>query len=179
MTGIAGKIYSKKEVQELLQALERQTRRARKKAEAAIERISQHSFEPYHDYRESLVELEGVIVLIEDRMAHVAPDALSQLRDYHVKLMTALLRMKIDVILRVFPALEQADNLPIGAQRVFLATLWELKETVANIDRTGMSSLLDEEARRRLLVAETILKEVAARAPRLLELAEEQGVKHL
>ena len=79
MTGVAGKIYSKKEVQELLQALERQTRRARKKAEAAIERISQHSFEPYHDYRESLVELEGVIVLIEDRMAHVAPDALSQL----------------------------------------------------------------------------------------------------
>ena len=49
----------------LLQALERQTRRARKMAEDAIEQITHSSFETYHDYREALTELEGVIVLIE------------------------------------------------------------------------------------------------------------------
>lgn len=170
---MSGKVYSKKDIEGLLQALDRQTRRAHKKADAAIERISQHSFEPYYEYRESLTEIEGVVVLLEDRMAHAAPDALKALKDYHLKLLTNLLRMKIDVILKVFPALEQADTLPMGAQRVFLATLWELKETVANLDRTGRSSLLDGEARKRLTVAETILGEVAQRAPRLLELAEQ------
>lgn len=177
MVGIAHKTYTLAEIQSLLQALEKQTRRAAKKADSAIERISKLAFEPYYEYRESLTEIEGVIVLIEDRMAHAEKAALEKLRDYHTKLITNLLRMKIDVILRVFPALESASTLPMGAQKVFLATLWEMKETVAHIDRAQMSHLLDPDARKRLTVAETILSDVAMRAPRLLEMAEGQAKK--
>ncbi|MBP7064367.1 hypothetical protein [Ferrovibrio sp.] len=175
MARIGQKTYSAAEIKTLLEALEKQTRRAAKKADAAIDRISRLAFEPYYEYRESLLELEGVIVLIEDRMANADERALAQLADYHAKLIANLLRMKIDVILRVFPALEVAASLPMGAQKVFLATLWEMKETVAHIDRAQMSHLLDADARKRLLVAETILGDVAQRAPRLLEMAELQG----
>jgi len=175
MSRIGEKVYTKPEIEGLLQAMDRQTKRAAKKAESAIARITKSSFEPYYEYRESLTEIEGVLVLIENRMAHADPRAHTQLAEYHTSLVAGLLKMKIDVILRVFPALEIAATLPMGAQKVFLATLWELKETVARIDRLEMGHLLDEEARKRLLVAETILGDVAQRAPALLELAEKHA----
>lgn len=175
MSRIGDKVYSKPEIEGLLQALDRQTKRAAKKAEGAIARITKSAFEPYYEYRESLIEIEGVSILIENRMTHADPQAHAQLAEYHTSLVTGLLKMKIDVILRVFPALEIAATLPMGAQKVFLATLWELKETVARIDRQSMSHLLDDDARKRLLVAETILGDVAQRAPALLELAEQQA----
>lgn len=175
MTKIAGKTYNKAEIETLLQALERQTRRARKIAEDAIKQITHSSFETYHDYREALTELEGVIVLIEDRMEHAEKAALAQLKDYHSRLIVDLLRMKIDVVLRVFPALENAEALPIGTQKVFLSTIWELKETVDRIDREHIEGILDADARKRLTVAETILREVSERAPSLMELAEQEA----
>ena len=175
MTRIAGKTYNKTEIEALLQALQRQTRRARKMAEDAIQQITHSSFETYHDYREALTELEGVIVLIEDRMQHAQPAALAQLKDYHSSLIVDLLRMKIDVVLRVFPALENADVLPIGVQKVFLSTIWELKETVDRVDREHIEGVLDGDARKRLTVAEMILREVSERAPSLMELAEQEA----
>jgi iron-sulfur cluster repair protein YtfE (RIC family) len=175
MTKIAGKKYTKAEIETLLQALQRQTRRARKMAEAAIEQITQSSFETYHDYREALTELEGVIVLIEDRMEHAMPDARAQLKDYHTRLIVDLLRMKIDVVLRVFPALETTEVLPMGTQKVFLSTIWELNETVQRIDREHIEGILDGDARKRLTVAETILREVSERAPSLMELAQQEA----
>lgn len=175
MTKIAGKTYNKAEIETLLQALKRQTKRARKIAEEAIEQITHSSFETYHEYREALTELEGVLVLIEDRMQHAERGALDQLKDYHGTLIVDLLRMKIDVVLRVFPALEERDVLPVGTQKVILATIWELKETVDRIDREHIEGILDGEARKRLTVAETILREVSERAPSLLELAEQEA----
>jgi Cdc6-like AAA superfamily ATPase len=175
MTKIAGKTYTKAEIETLLQALQRQTKRARKIAEDAIQHITHSSFETYHDYREALTELEGVLVLIEDRLQHAERGATEQLKDYHGKLIVDLLRMKIDVVLRVFPALEERDVLPVGTQKVILATIWELKETVDRIDREHIEGVLDGDARKRLVVAETILREVSERAPRLLELAEQEA----
>lgn len=175
MTKVAGKRYNRAEIETLLDALKRQTKRTRKIAEGAIQRISKHSYEPYYEYRESLLELEGVLVLIEDRMANAEPAALTQLKDYHNELIVELLRMKIDVVLRVFPALENAEVLPMGTQKVFLSTIWELHETVARIDREHITGVLDEDARKRLTVAETILREVSDRAPTLMELAEQQA----
>jgi hypothetical protein len=175
MTKIAGKRYKAAEIETLLDALKRQTRRTRKKAEEAIARISHATYEPYYDYRDSLTEIEGVLVLIEDRMEHAEPDALAKLRDYHSQLIVDLLRMKIDVVLRVFPALEDTEVLPIGTQKVFLATIWELRETVERIDREHIEGVLDDDARKRLVVAETILREVSERAPKLMELAEQEG----
>lgn len=175
MTTIAGKIYKKADIEALLQALQRQTRRARKMAEDAVERISHSAFEPYYEYREALTEIEGVLVLIEDRMQHAEPSALAQLRDHHSRLIIDLLRMKIDVVLRVFPVLGAAEVLPVGTQKVFLATIWELKETVDRIDREHIEGVLDDDSRKRLTVAETILREVSERAPALMELAEREA----
>ncbi|MFC3674408.1 hypothetical protein [Ferrovibrio xuzhouensis] len=166
------KLYSKTEIEALLQALQRQTKRARAMAEDAIERITRSAYEPYYDYREALTEIEGVLVLIEDRMEHAVPEALAQMKEYHSRLIVDLLRMKIDVVLRVFPALETTEVLPVGTQRVFLSTIWELKDTVDRVDREHIEGVLDDDARKRLTVAEHILHEVSERAPKLLELAE-------
>ncbi|HLT76453.1 MAG TPA: hypothetical protein VKZ87_03610 [Ferrovibrio sp.] len=175
MTNIAGKIYNKAEIETLLQALERQTKRARRIADEAIQQITHSSFETYYEYREALTELEGVLVLIEDRMQHAQKSAVDQLKEYHTGLIVDLLRMKIDVVLRVFPALEEQAVLPMGTQKVILATIWELKDTVDRIDREQIEGVLDGEARKRLQVAETILQEVSERAPSLLELAEQEA----
>lgn len=177
MTKINGKQYGKEEITTLLDALKRQTKRARKMAEDAIQRIGAATYEPYYEYRESLTEIEGVLVLIEDRMENAEKAAAAQLQEYHSQLIVDLLRMKIDVVLRVFPALENAEVLPVGTQKVFLATIWELKETVARIDREKIEGVLDDDARKRLVVAETILREVSDRAPRLMELAAENNVR--
>lgn len=175
MSKIAGKRYKAAEIETLLDALKRQTRRARSMAEQAIARISHAAYEPYYEYRDSLTEIEGVLVLIEDRMEHAEPDALAKLKNYHSQLIVDLLRMKIDVVLRVFPALEGTDVLPMGTQKVFLATIWELKETVDRVDREHIEGVLDDDARKRLVVAETILREVSDRAPKLMELAAQEG----
>lgn len=175
MTKIAGKRYRKAEIATLLDALKRQTKRAHKIAEDAIARISKASYEPYYEYRTALTEIEGVLVLIEDRMENAEADALAQLKDYHSRLIIDLLRMKIDVVLRVFPALENAEVLPMGTQKVFLSTIWELNETVERIDREQIQGILDADARKRLTVAETILREVSDRAPTLMELAEKEA----
>lgn len=177
MTKIAGKSYRKPEIETLLDALKRQTKRARRMAEDAIQRISKATYEPYYEYRDALTEIEGVLVLIEDRMENAEKDAAAQLREYHSQLIVDLLRMKIDVVLRVFPALEGAEVLPVGTQKVFLATIWELHETVARIDREHIEGVLDEDARKRLVVAETILREVSDRAPRLMELAADANAR--
>jgi hypothetical protein len=177
MSKIAGKRYRKAEIETLLDALKRQTRRTRAKAEDAIQRIGKATYEPYYEYRESLTEIEGVLVLIEDRMENAETDAALQLQEYHSQLIVDLLRMKIDVVLRVFPALENAEVLPVGTQKVFLATIWELNETVARIDREKIEGVLDDDARKRLTVAETILREVSDRAPRLMELAAENNAR--
>src|SRR3546814_18118065 len=81
--------------------------------------------------------------------------------------------MKIDVVLRVFPALETTEVLPVGTQRVFLSTIWELKDTVDRVDREHIEGVLDDDARMRLTVAEHILHDVSERAPKLLALAEQ------
>jgi len=175
MTKIAGKRYKKAEIETLLDALKRQTRRARGIAEQAIARIGKAAYEPYYEYRTALMEIEGVLVLIEDRMENAEPDALAQMKEYHGQLIVDLLRMKIDVVLRVFPALENVEVLPMGTQKVFLSTIWELRETVSRIDREQIQGILDDDARKRLVVAETILREVSDRAPVLLELAEQEA----
>ncbi|HEX6959612.1 MAG TPA: hypothetical protein VF194_16635 [Ferrovibrio sp.] len=175
MAKVNGKTYKKAEIETLLKALQRQTKQARKMAEEAIALITHSAYEPYYDYRQALTEIEGVIVLIEDRMANAEPEAVAQLKDYHSGLMVDLLRMKIDVMLRIFPALEDAEVLPMGTQRVFLTAIWELKETVDRIDREHIEGILDDDSRKRLTVAETILREVAERAPSLLELAEQEA----
>jgi hypothetical protein len=175
MPPVNGKTYTKAEIETLLVALERQTKRARKMAEDAIERITHSAFEPYYEYRQALTEIEGVLVLIEDRMQHAEPGVLAQLKDYHSQLIIDLLRMKIDVVLQVFPALEVTNALPIGVQQVFLATIWELKETVERIDCEHIEGVLDHDARKRLTLAENILREVSERAPALMELAEQQA----
>lgn len=175
MTKIAGKRYKKAEIETLLDALKRQTRRARKIAEDAIARISKAAYEPYYEYRTALTEIEGVLVLIEDRMENAEADALAQMKDYHSTLIIDLLRMKIDVVLRVFPALENVEVLPMGTQKVFLSTIWELHETVGRIDREKIQGILDDDSRKRLTVAETILREVSDRAPALMELAQKEA----
>ncbi|MEK9969360.1 MAG: hypothetical protein VW600_09500, partial [Ferrovibrio sp.] len=96
MTNIAGKRYRKAEIATLLDALKRQTKRARSMAEDAIQRISKATYEPYYEYRDALTEIEGVLVLIEDRMENAEKDAADQLREYHSQLIVDLLRMKID-----------------------------------------------------------------------------------
>lgn len=175
MSKIASKRYKTSEIETLLDALKRQTRRARKIAEEAIARIGHATYEPYYDYRTALTEIEGVLVLIEDRMENAEPAALAKMKDYHGQLIVDLLRMKIDVVLRVFPALENVEVLPMGTQKVFLSTIWELQETVSCIDREQIQGILDEDSRKRLVVAETILREVSDRAPVLLELAEKEA----
>jgi hypothetical protein len=175
MTKIASKRYKTTEIETLLDAFKRQTRRARGIAEEAIARIGHSTYEPYYDYRTALLEIEGVLALIEDRMENAEPDALAKLKDYHSQLVVDLLRMKIDVVLRVFPALENVEVLPMGTQKVFLSTIWELQETVSRIDHEKIQGILDDDSRKRLVVAETILREVSERAPVLLELAEQEA----
>ena len=175
MTKIASKRYKTTEIETLLDAFKRQTRRARGIAEEAIARIGHSTYEPYYDYRTALLEIEGVLALIEDRMENAEPAALAKLKDYHSQLVVDLLRMKIDVVLRVFPALENVEVLPMGTQKVFLSTIWELQETVSRIDHEKIQGILDDDSRKRLVVAETILREVSERAPVLLELAEQEA----
>src|SRR3546814_1904712 len=91
-------------------------------------------------------------------MEHAVPEALAQMKEYHSRLIVDLLRMKIDVVLRVFPALETTEVLPVGTQRVFLSTIWELKDTVDRVDREHIEGVLDDDARKRLTVAEHILR---------------------
>lgn len=163
------KKYSRKQVQELLGALERQCREAIALAGTAEKEASKHSFSAYRAFREKVGEFQALVILIESRLRNLADARSDDLRSEFERLDTLMLSVLVKSSMRFFFVLSANPILPLGAREVFMAELKSLHEAHEKLRRPEFAGKLGPELERDLETASLILEEIIEKAPALLQ----------
>lgn len=160
--------YSRKEVKELLSALERQCREAAKLAHLAEHEASKHSFSAYREFRDKVGEFQALVILIEQRLANLVDNRSEDLRDQFEKLDRVMLAVLVRASMRFFFVLSANAILPMGAREIFVSELRSLHDAHVKLQRPNYAGKLGGELERDLETASLILEEIIDKAPSML-----------
>ena len=160
--------YTRKEVKELLGALERQCREAAKLAKIAEHEASKHSFGAYREFRDKVGEFQALVILIEQRLRNLSDARSDDLRDQFERLDTVMLALLVRASMRFFFVLSANPILPMGAREIFMAELRSLHDAHEKLNRPNYAGKLGSELGRDLETASLILEEIIDKAPGLL-----------
>lgn len=163
------KKYTRKQVQELLGALERQVREAVKLAATAEKEASKHSFAAYRGFRDKVGEFQALVILIESRLKNIADDRSEDLRQEFERLDTFMLSVLVRSSMRFFFVLSANPILPLGAREVFMSELRSLHDANEKLRRPNYAGMLSPDLERDLETASLILEEIIEKAPALLQ----------
>jgi len=166
---MAAKTYTKGEVEKLLDALEVQAREVAAVAEDARRKAEKNSFKAYQAFRNKAGEFATFSILIEGRLDHLEGGADPRLQGHFDDLTAMTYKVLVKTSIQFLWALAQNNELPLGTREVFLQELRTLYETKKTLSEPRYDRRLDEEAKRKLHVAEEILREIIDKAPSLLQ----------
>lgn len=159
--------YTRKEIQDLLAALERQGRDAARLAKLAEEEAARDSFLAYNDFRAKVGEFRSLCILIEGRLRSVAEPSPDLQADY-ARLDAGMLALLVRASLRFFFVLSAKTTLPLGARDIFLSELRSLFEASEKLKRPDYADTMGEKLKQELDTAEMILEEIIHKAPTML-----------
>ncbi|WP_114395633.1 hypothetical protein [Oleisolibacter albus] len=160
--------YSRKDVQDLLAALERQAREAMHLAKLAEEEAAKDSFQAYNDFRSKVGEFRALCILIEGRLKSVEGVRVDDLREEYARLDTMMLGLLVRASMRFFFVLSAKTMLPLGARDIFVSELRSLYDASEKLKRPEYVGKLGEKLQQDLDTAEMILEEIIHKAPALL-----------
>lgn len=163
--------YTRKDVQDLLSALDRQAKDAARLARQAEEDVAKDSFLAYNDFRSKVGEFRALCILVESRMKAVAGDPVHDLQEQYMVLDTQMLGLLVKASMRFFFMLSAKTTLPLGAREIFLTELRSLHEAAEKLRRPEFETRLDAGLRKELETAELILEEIIHKAPAMLSFA--------
>lgn len=166
---MAAKTYTKGEVEKLLDALEVHAREVAAVAEDARKKAEKNSFKAYQAFRNKAGEFATFSILIEGRLDHLEGGADPRLQGHFDDLTAMTYKVLVKTSIQFLWALAQNNELPLGTREVFLQELRTLYETKKTLSEPRYDSRLDKEAKRKLHVAEEILREIIDKAPSLLQ----------
>ena len=166
---MAEKTYPKAEVEKLLTALEVHAREVAKLADDAERQAKKNSFKSYQGFRSKAGEVETFAILIEGRLAHLQGGADDRLSDQFDDQMAQVYKLLIKTSIQFLWVIAQHNQLPLGTREIFVQELRTLYETKKKLGGPHYATRLDEEARRKVHVAEEILREIIDKAPSLLQ----------
>jgi hypothetical protein len=163
--------YSRREVTELLGALERQCREAAVLAKMAETEASKHSFGAYRSFRDKVGEFQALVILIEQRLRNLADARSEDLQDQFEKLDMVMLALLVRASMRFFFVLSANPILPIGAREIFMTELRSLHDAQVKLRQPSYVGKLGADLERDLETASLILEEIIDKAPSLLNLS--------
>ncbi len=166
---MAEKTYPKAEVQKLLDALEVHAREVAGVAEEAQKRATKNSFKSYQSFRNKTGEFETFSILIEGRLDRLEGGADPRLQGHFDDLTAVTYKLLIGTSIHFLWVLAQGNELPLGTREVFVQELKTLYDTKKKLGEPRYDSRLDDDAKRKLHVAEEILTEIIDKAPSLLQ----------
>ncbi|MFY8094302.1 MAG: hypothetical protein ACOVN0_12575 [Niveispirillum sp.] len=168
ITPIMKRTYTRKEVQDLLGALERQARDAMRLAKQAEEEAAKDSFLAYNDFRNKVGEFRALCILIEGRLKSVDTARVDDLKEEYARLDTLMLGLLVRASMRFFFVLSAKTMLPMGARDIFIAELRSLHDAAEKLRRPAYAGVMGDKLKGDLETAELILEEIIDKAPGLL-----------
>jgi len=166
---VTKRVYSRKEVQGLLGALERQAREAVTLAKAAESEAAKDSFAVYNDFRNKVGEFRALCILIEGRLRNLESARMDDLKEEYARLDTLMLGLLVRASMRFFFVLSAKTVLPLGARDIFIAELRSLHDAAEKLKRPEYEGRLGDNLKHDLETAEMILEEIIDKAPSLLQ----------
>lgn len=160
--------YTRKEVQDLLVALESQARDAVRLAKMAEEEAARDSFQAYNEFRNKVGEFRALCILIEGRLRAIENVRVDDLRDEYARLDMLMLGILVRASMRFFFVLSAKTMLPVGAREIFVAELRSLYDAADKLKRPEYADKLGDKLKGELETAEMILEEIIHKAPKLL-----------
>lgn len=168
ITPIMKRTYTRKEVQDLLGALEGQAREAIRFAKQAEEEAAKDSFIAYNDFRNKVGEFRALCILIEGRLRAVDTARVDDLKEEYARLDTLMLGLLVRASMRFFFVLSAKTMLPVGARDIFISELRSLHDAAEKLRRPEYATSMGDKLKGDLETAELILEEIIDKAPGLL-----------
>jgi hypothetical protein len=168
------KTYNRREVQQLLGALETSASDVIKTAGIASKEAKRDKFQAYQEFKVRCDDFDTLSILIEHRLKNMKGGHEKDLEEKFEELTLFLLSATLTASLHFLRILAERDALPLGSRDVFMRELRNLHRAHEKMNDPKFSPRINERATADLKVAEEILATIIERAPALLDLGAEQ-----
>lgn len=159
--------YSRKEVEELLAALERQARDAMALAERATRDMDDDRFASFLDFRKKVEEVRALVALTEERLTNLTDRKLDDLRAEFERMDVLLSGLLIKATRNYFLSMRDDQVLPIGARELFEPELRIISEMRSKLTRPQFAGKVAQSTIDELDETADMVRKVMARAPSL------------
>jgi len=159
--------YSRKEVEELLAALERQARDAMTLAEKATRDMGDDRFASFLDFRKKVEEVRALVALTEERLTNLTDNRLDDLRAEFERMDVLLSTLLIKATRNYFLSMRDDQVLPIGARELFEPELRIISEMRSKLTRPQFADRVAQSTIDELDETADMVRKVMARAPSL------------
>jgi hypothetical protein len=164
------KTYNRREVEELLGALERSAREVLEEARLAANEAQHSKFETYSRFKSKCDEFDTISILIEYRLKNMGAARGEDLEKKFTELTLFMLSTTLETSLKFLRILAGRDALPLGSRDMFLAELRNLHRVQEKMSGDSYATSLNDKTKSNIKVAEEILGIILDRAPSLLQL---------
>lgn len=159
--------YSRKEVEELLLALEQQARDAMALAEKATRDMDDDRFASFLDFRKKVEEVRALVTLTEDRLKNLTDSKLDDLRVEFERMDVLLSSLLIKATRNYFLSMRMDQVLPIGARELFEPELRIIDEMRSKLTRPQFAGKVAESTLAELDETADLVRRIISRAPSL------------
>ncbi|MDJ0894292.1 MAG: hypothetical protein QNJ92_04060 [Alphaproteobacteria bacterium] len=163
--------YSRREIETLVHALDHHADELRHLADQAEAESLLKSYNKYNKFRVKVREFDTFALIINDRFENAERAANTDLREHFEDQQFQILNDMVEASVMFLKILSELQDLPLGAKHVFLTELQRLQRTEQRLADPRYEGQFTEEQKKRLSVAQDILKEIIERAPNLLTFA--------
>jgi hypothetical protein len=161
--------YTRRDVEELLLALEQGAAAVVKSASLASAEAKQDKFQAYQEFKRRCDDFDTLSILIEHRLKNMKGGVERDLDEKFDELCLYLLSATLTASLHFLRILAERDALPLGSRDVFMRELRNLHRAHEKMNDPKYATRLNERTGTDLKVAEEILATIIERAPALLD----------
>ncbi|HTY68823.1 MAG TPA: hypothetical protein VMH36_19380 [Alphaproteobacteria bacterium] len=161
--------YSRRDVEELLLALEQGATAVVKSAGQASAEAKQDKFQAYQEFKRRCDDFDTLSILIEHRLKNMKGGVERDLDEKFDELCLFLLSATLTASLHFLRILAERDALPLGSRDVFMRELRNLHRAHEKMNDPKYAPRINERTGSDLKVAEEILATIIERAPALLD----------
>ncbi len=166
---VQSRTYSRRDVEELLLALEQGAAAVVKSAGLASPEAKQDKFQAYQEFKRRCDDFDTLSILIEHRLKNMKGGAERDLDEKFDELCLFLLSATLTASLHFLRILAERDALPLGSRDVFMRELRNLHRANEKMNDPKYAPRINERTGADLKVAEEILATIIERAPALLD----------
>ncbi|WP_448206504.1 hypothetical protein [Azospirillum sp. sgz302134] len=159
--------YGRREVEELLSAIEQQASEAVALATTAQRDISEDRFSSFLGFRKKVEEVRALVALTEERLMGVGGAKLTDLRTEFERIDLLLTGLLARATRNYFAQMRDDQVLPMGAREMFEPELKIIDELRTKLDRPQYSGKVPATVIEDLEATSAMIRKVISRAPSL------------